>query len=119
MNNPTQTHSDDQQTCRPGKFDKFIQQVLNDIRGKELAIECENAVIVALTVYYETWEQGNKEAWEKACLENRAEILQQPPELLMRVRQSRESCRLVKQWEEELAMLNTVLSMFVKYNEPV
>ena len=107
------------QPMRAGKYDKFIQQVQNDIRGKELAIECENAVIVALTVYYETWEQGNKEAWEKARLENRAEILQQPPELLMRVRQSRESCRLVKQWEEELAMLQAALDLFVGCNGPV
>lgn len=119
MNNPTQTHSDDQQACRPGKFDMLIQQVQEEIIGKEIAIECENAVLDALAIHYKAWEVFREDASAKACAENRSDIPQSPSELLRRVRQRLDSMNAVKQWNKELVMLRAALELFVKYNEPV
>ena len=107
------------QACAAGKYDKFIQQVQDKIRGKELAIECENAVLDKLAIYYERWEQYRSDAWAKTHQENRLDIPQSAPELLIRVRQRLNSMKAVKDWEKDIAMLKAALELFVKHNEPV
>ena len=107
------------QACAAGKYDKFIQQVQDKIRGKELAIECENAVLDKLAIYYERWEQCRSDAWAKAHQENRPDIPQSSPELQMRVRQRLSSMKSVERWKKDIAMLEAALELFVKHNEPV